>query len=78
MDEINVSVKAITESGVHFWTWRAINDEIWCTKENILRKIKAPLQIIKMGIYHVPEIESYEDEFLYEYFVSLFNNALFH
>jgi hypothetical protein len=65
MDEIDVRMKAMTKSGVNFWKWPNINDEIWYTKENILRKIKAPLQITRRGIYHVPEIESYEDAFLY-------------
>lgn len=64
IDEIDVRVKAMTKSGVNFWKSPAINDEIQYTKENILRKIKMPLQITKWGIYHVPEIEYYEDAFL--------------
>jgi hypothetical protein len=65
MDEIDIRVKTITKSGGNFWKWPAINDEIWYSKENILRKIKEPLQITRSGIYRVPQIESYEDAFLY-------------
>jgi hypothetical protein len=55
IDEIDFRVTAIIKSQVNFWKWPASNVEIWYSKDNILRRTKAPLQITKTK-FIVPEI----------------------